>query len=356
MPSGCTEGADIFGDDRDVFGTPKSPCAKLYSRPVVRRDVGRYRILFVSDLHGSDVCFRKFLNSTAVYHPDLLIYGGDVMGKMLVPIFPDDKDGYRWFPNDRTSVHVPPEELPNVQRKIADNGRYSAVMTPEEWRRLHGNPDAMNALFTDLAHERVRTWMRLVKERLTPTGIPLVMNVGNDDTDDVLDLLKKEAPENVLIPEGQVVRAGPYEIFGCGYANMTPWRCPRDLEEADLEKFLDKTATQIDNPRQTILDIHAPPSNTSLDLAPELDEDFRPKTIRGEVLLGHVGSTSVRALIESIRPLVGLHGHIHEGKGLDEVAGTPVYNPGSTYFSGSLQGLLLDLDGPDVAAHLFVTG
>ncbi len=320
------------------------------------RDVGRFRILFVSDLHGSEVCFRKFLNSTAVYHPDVLVYGGDIMGKMLVPIFPEDGDGYRWFPQDRTPVHIGKEELPQVQRTIADRGRYSEVMTPEEWRRLNGNPDAMNALFMDLAHGRVRAWMKLVEERLTPAGIPLIMNVGHDDTDDVLHLLKAEGPENLLIPEGQVVHVGPYEIYGCGYANMTPWHCPRDLEEPELLKFLDKTTTQIDNPRQTILDIHAPPVDTSLDLAPELDENFKPKTVRGEMLLDHVGSTSVRDLIESMHPLAGLHGHIHEAKGIDNVAGTPVYNPGSSYYSGSLQGLLIDLRGSEVAGHLFVTG
>ncbi len=323
---------------------------------MILRVVGRFRILFVSDLHGSEVCFRKFLNSTVVYHPDVLVYGGDIMGKMLVPIFPEDGGGYRWFPHDRTATHISEEELPKIQRSIADQGRYSVVLEPEKWRELNQHPDDMNGLFMDLAHTRVRAWLQLVRERLTPTGIPLVMNVGNDDTDEVLDLLKAEAPENVLIPEGQIVRTGPYEMYGCGYANMTPWHCPRDLEEPELQKFLDKTAPQIDNPRQTILDIHAPPINTSLDLAPELDENFKPKTVRGEVIHGHVGSTSVRALIESLHPVVGLHGHIHEAKGIDEVAGTPVYNPGSSYYSGSLQGLLLDLQGSEVAAHLFVTG
>ena len=320
------------------------------------RVVGRFRILFVSDLHGSEVCFRKFLNSTAVYEPDLLIYGGDIMGKMLVPIFRDDEGGYRWFPRDRTAVRIGEEELEKVRRGIADQGRYSAILTPDEWRRLNQDTDRMNDVFMDLAHRRVRAWLALVEECITPKGLPLVMNVGNDDTDEVLDILKREAPANLLIPEGQVVHVGEYEIYGCGYANMTPWHCPRDLEEADLRKFLDRTAGQIDNPRQTILDVHAPPSGTSLDLAPQLDENFKPKTIRGEMLLDHVGSTSVRALIESTRPLLGLHGHIHESKGVDEVAGTPVYNPGSSYYSGNLQGLLVDLHGSEVTGHLFVTG
>lgn len=317
--------------------------------------MGRYRILFVSDLHGSDVCFRKFLNSTPVYHPDLLVYGGDITGKMLVPIFPSD-GGYRWFPRDRTPEEFPSEKLPEIQKAISDQGRYSLLTQPDEWSRLMKEDGALDRLFMDLAHRRVRTWLKLIEERLTPTGIPIVMNVGNDDTDDVLAILKAEGPKNLLIPEGQVVRAGPYEIYGCGYANMTPWHCPRDLEEADLQAFIDRTSGQIDNPRRTILDTHAPPYGTALDLAPELDENFKPKTVRGEVLHAHVGSTSVRRLIESTHPLLGLHGHIHESKGLDEVAGTPVYNPGSTYYSGSLQGLIVDLSDDGVRTHLFTTG
>jgi len=44
------------------------------------------RIYFVSDLHGSEVCFRKFLAAAKVYEPDVLILGGDFAGKGLVPV------------------------------------------------------------------------------------------------------------------------------------------------------------------------------------------------------------------------------------------------------------------------------
>ncbi len=318
--------------------------------------MSRYRILFVSDLHGSEVCFRKFLNSAPVYRPDLLVYGGDIMGKILQPVFPLGKGGYRWFPSGDRAVDVPESELPQVERKIADTGRYSLVTSPEEWERRRKDPEALDAFCRELGKDRVRAWLRLVEERLLPKKISLVMNVGNDDTDGILEILRHEGPANLLVPEGQVVTAGPYEIYGCGYANMTPWHCPRDLEEADLGKFLDRTAGQIGAPRRTIFDIHAPPSGTAIDLAPELDADLKPKTVSGQMLMTHVGSTSVRRLIESVRPVVSLHGHIHESMGLDRVAGTPVFNPGSVYFSGTLQGLVLDLEGDRVVNHLFITG
>jgi len=318
--------------------------------------VGRFRVYFVSDLHGSEVCFRKFLNSAPVYSPDLLIYGGDVLGKTLVPIFPEENGGYRWYPSGHAAEHVAAGELPALQRKIADTGRYSLVVAPEEWARLQRSPEEMEALFERLALERLRHWVGLVRERLTPKKIPVVINVGNDDTNDALNLLRSEGPENLLVPEGRVLSVGPYEIFGCGYANMTPWHCPRDLEESELQQVLDRTRGEIGNPRRTILDIHAPPYGTSLDFAPQLDPDFKPQVVAGNMLMHHVGSTSVRDLVESVHPVAGLFGHIHESKAVDQVAGVPVFNPGSAYFSGQLQGLLVDFEDDHVLSHLFVLG
>jgi Icc-related predicted phosphoesterase len=44
------------------------------------------RLFFVSDLHGSEVCFRKFLAAAKVYEPDVLLLGGDFAGKAIVPV------------------------------------------------------------------------------------------------------------------------------------------------------------------------------------------------------------------------------------------------------------------------------
>jgi len=318
--------------------------------------VAPFRIFFVSDLHGSEVCFRKFLNSAPIYRPDLLVYGGDIMGKLLQPVFRQDDGRFRWYPAGGRVEEFSADQLPQVERRIADQGRYSLVTTPPEWQRRQADREGLEKFCREIGKERVRGWLGLVEERLLPKKIPIVMNVGNDDTDGVLEILRHEAPTNLLVPEGQVVRCGPYEIYGCGYANMTPWHCPRDLEEPDLGQFLQRTSTEIDTPGRTILDIHAPPVNTSLDLAPELDANLKPKTVSGQMLMSHVGSPSVRALVESVQPVVSLHGHIHESMGVDRIGKTPVYNPGSVYFSGSLQGLILNLDGDRVVDHLFVTG
>ena len=44
------------------------------------------RILFATDVHGSERCFRKFLNAAPLYEIDYLILGGDITGKLMVPI------------------------------------------------------------------------------------------------------------------------------------------------------------------------------------------------------------------------------------------------------------------------------
>ncbi len=47
---------------------------------------GPTRIFFAADIHGSQVTFRKFLAAAAFYGVDALVFGGDLMGKALVPI------------------------------------------------------------------------------------------------------------------------------------------------------------------------------------------------------------------------------------------------------------------------------
>ena len=43
------------------------------------------RIFFATDVHGSERCFRKFLAAATVYEAEVLLLGGDVAGKGLVP-------------------------------------------------------------------------------------------------------------------------------------------------------------------------------------------------------------------------------------------------------------------------------
>ena len=89
------------------------------------------KVFFATDIHGSEICWRKFLNSAAFYKVDLVVLGGDVTGKALIPILA--MPGY-WevtFGGQRLRLETQ-SELDEIQRKIRDRGSYPSVMAPDE--------------------------------------------------------------------------------------------------------------------------------------------------------------------------------------------------------------------------------
>ncbi|MGC9012656.1 metallophosphoesterase family protein, partial [Thermogladius sp.] len=129
----------------------------------------------------------------------------------------------------------------------------------------------------------------------------------------------------------------------------------RDVEEPILEGMLTKLMSQVRSFEKTILNTHCPPYNTNIDLAPKL-VDFKPVITSGGVVMEHVGCKSVRNIIERYQPLIGLHGHIHESRGVDKIGRTLVLNPGSDYNVGVLRAAYIVLEGSKVKSYLLVSG
>jgi Icc-related predicted phosphoesterase len=99
-----------------------------------------------------------------------------------------------------------------------------------------------------------------------------------------------------------------------------------------------------------------PPFNSGLDLAPALDDELRPRIGPQGVEMAPVGSTAVREAILTYQPLLSLHGHIHESKGVARLGRTLCVNAGSEYSEGILRGALITLRDGEVASHLLVSG
>ena len=93
-----------------------------------------------------------------------------------------------------------------------------------------------------------------------------------------------------------------------------------------------------------MFNLHVPPIRTPLDMAPVVDENLHPVIQGGSVLMGPAGSQAVRNVIENYQPLLALHGHIHESRGLAKLGKTVCVNPGSAYGEGVLHGALFELD------------
>jgi uncharacterized protein len=312
------------------------------------------RLFYATDVHGSERCFRKFLNAGAFYEADTILLGGDLTGKAIVPLVASNGRYRGHFLGEPFDV-ADGEEADELERRIANTGYYGWRCSAEEQSAVEADPVAQQELFTRLIVERVAAWMALAAERLQPAGIPCYVNAGNDDPPEI-DAALEEA-EWVQFLEGRVVElTDGTEVASCGYANMTPWACPRDVEEDELRRRLEAVIGQLSDPRAAVFNFHCPPYDTGIDSGPKLGEDFRVTAGAGGIEMVPVGSKACRAAIEEHQPLLGLHGHLHESRGTYELGRTLCLNPGSEYTEGILRGALIELDGGKVKSHQFTAG
>jgi uncharacterized protein len=322
--------------------------------PLFRKREKPFRLFVASDIHGAEGTWRKYLNalSSGAYGADAGLYAGDLTGKALVPIVHED-GGWTAEVSGRRERARDPDELAALERRIADNGYYTHVCEPDEWRALSGDSDAVDELFRRKVVERVAAWMALADERLDG-GPPVALIPGNDD-DELID-----APLNASAAcanaDGRTLRVGGFELLGFAASQPTPWHTPRELSEEEIGARLDALAGALEDPARSIFLVHVPPRDSGLDTAPLLDVNLRPTMSAGDVLRGPVGSSAVRAAIERHRPLLGVHGHVHESAGQVTIGSTLCLNPGSEADAGVLRGYVVDLGRDGVERAFRVEG
>ena len=300
------------------------------------------RIFYASDIHGSDRCWRKFLNAAKFYSADAVVLGADLTGKAIVPLV--EQPGGELRATFLGSEHVlgSHDEVTALERRIADTGYYSHRCGVEEERALRADPETLHDLFVRCIVERLEAWMALADERLSGDGVPCYVNAGNDDPPEIDAVI--EACETVQFLEGRVVRMpNGMELASCGYANLTPWHCPRDVPEEELGERLEAVVSAVEDPEWSLFNFHCPPYDSQIDQGPRLDEQMRLRQTAGGVEMHSVGSTSCRRMIERLQPVMGLHGHLHESRGTVKIGRTTCVNPGSEYTEGVLRGALIDL-------------
>jgi len=158
-------------------------------------------------------------------------------------------------------------------------------------------------------------------------------------------------------PEGQVIELDKHhEMLSSGFGNITPWRCPRDITEEELASKLEKLCATVKNMGNCIFNLHCPPHNTILDVAPKLDETLKAVTVGGAIMESNVGSTAILDAIKKYQPLMSLHGHIHESRGDCKIGKTVCINPGSEYTQGVLRGVLVVLGKNKIRNYVLTSG
>jgi uncharacterized protein len=315
----------------------------------------RTRIFFVTDVHGSDKCFRKFVNAGKFYNANVLINGGDIAAKLIVPFVKVSDGGYTCKYAGQEYTLKSKEKLDEMVKNIGDLGCYTYVVEPGELAEISASKERQDALFLQLMKESLERWMRLAEERLKGTGIKCYISPGNDDPFEIDEILNSS--DYVVNPEEKVVTIdGEHEMLTLGTANRTPWDTPREADEDVLQQKIDKMATQVKEMKKAIFNFHVPPIDTVLDKAPKLDGNLKQVVSSGHVVMISAGSTAVRRSIEKYQPLMGLHGHIHESGGTTKIGRTMCFNPGSEYSSGRLTGFLGEVEGESIKSHQLISG
>lgn len=312
-----------------------------------------YRLFFATDVHGSDRCFRKFLAAARAYKADALILGGDIAGKAIVPIVADANERFS-FTFHGTTETVTGADLDRVRARMNFNGFYPRIVDAAELARMTADPAYVVTVFQDTISHQVAAWCELAAERL-PADVRCIITPGNDDPFAIDAVLA--GASKVECPERMVVPVGPIWLASLGDTNRTPWATDREYDEADLLARIDAFVGPVADGRPLIFNFHCPPHGSRLDIAAQLDADFRPVTDHGQIVEIPVGSTAVRTAIGRYQPIAGLHGHIHESQFATRLGSSWCFNPGSDYSSGLLKGLILDLEETGaVRDHLFTCG
>ncbi len=318
------------------------------------------RLFFATDLHASERTYRKFINAGKFYAANVLVMGGDITGKLLIPIIKEKNGCYRATVQGRVEQLTSEEELKGLMSRLDILGFYYKVMEEDEFRVTSEDPAMVSKLFNDLARQRLSNWVDLAEERLAGTGIRCFVTGGNDDEPEVLDVMKREGSQSFFACENEIVYVDDdHPMISMGFSTPTPWKTPREVSDEELGMMIEELIPKVPDMSKAIFNFHDPPVDSSLDTCPILDwsKDPPEQILQGgqPVLFG-AGSKSVREAIEKYKPMLGLHGHIHESQSVAKIGRTTCVNPGSEYGEGILRGCLVNFVDGEVQGFQMTSG
>jgi uncharacterized protein len=209
------------------------------------------RIYFATDLHGSEVCFRKFLAAAKVYEADVIILGGDFAGKAIVPVLTEN--GSLRTQVGGEDVTVPESEWDRLASDIGKTGLYPVRMEAADLGRLSGDEAELDRLFRREIAAQMQRWCDLAAERLDP-AVRCIITPGNDDPVDADPVLA--AHPRVECPELELCDLGPVTMASLGVVPTTPWNTERECSEDELAKQIDEMLQQVPSGQPCLLNLH----------------------------------------------------------------------------------------------------
>ncbi len=229
------------------------------------------RLFFATDLHGSERTYRKFINAGKFYDVNVLVMGGDIQGKLLIPIIKESNGHYRATVQGRVEHMSTEGELNNLKARLDTLGFYHKVMEEDEYRVLSADSESVDRLFHDLARQKLVNWVELAESRLNGTGIKCFVTGGNDDEWDVLKVIKREDSKSLVACENEMVYVDDdHTMISVGISTPTPWKTPREVSEEELAMMIEDMAAKVPDMQKTIFNFHDPPKDFNAGYLPHV--------------------------------------------------------------------------------------
>jgi len=316
------------------------------------------RLFHTTDLHASELVWRKTLSSASHYEADVVLLLGDLTGKAMVPFVRVGESEWYCAPYGKRETMLSKEQVQEKKAVFRNKGWYVFEARPSEVEELKTNPAKREELFLTLMRRTLDEMLSEIDETRFPPGVKMIVCPGNDDVFEIDDVILKH--ERVVYPLKRAVWLdSKRQLVSCEYVNPTPWNTPRECSEEKLEGRLEKEIERADGETDSLVcNFHAPPYDSGLDRAPKLDKDLKPVMDFGNPVFESVGSRAVLKVIREFQPLLGLHGHIHESPAHAKIGRTVCMNPGSEYQIGTISGYVIDLpdDPKEEVKYWRVTG
>lgn len=311
------------------------------------------RIFFATDLHGSELCFKKFIRARDFYGVDALFLGGDYSSKSIAICVKRRGSWSVELPSERI-VLSSIEAVRRFRSDFEKSGALTAMVSDDEWKEIATDRAGQAALFERALLAQLTQWAALARDLLLNSGVSVYQIPGNDDpyySDAVFS-----QPPFVPLDRRHVLIEDQLAVLGLGGSNPTPWHTVREYEDRELEAAIVNSAQSDLSHYPLILFAHPPPLSSGLDDAPALRQDLSYDMVAGVPLRTPVGSEAVRRAINNLQPILGLFGHVHEARGYNRIGRTLCVNPGSVYATGRLLGCTVTIADGKVLDFQFTEG
>src|SRR5512140_1792926 len=181
------------------------------------------KLFFATDVHGSEICWKKFIAAAKFYEADVLILGGDMTGKAIIPIIAAGGGKYKVTLLDQETMLDTKEDVDKMVVTIQNRGYYPYVTDPDEVAQISGRPGASDEIFLQEALKTMKHWMDYADAKLDGTKIRAFVCPGNDDMFEIDDVIKQS--KCVELVEGKVIQLDEYhEMINAGWSTPTPWK------------------------------------------------------------------------------------------------------------------------------------